>query len=109
MITAITALEAPEILAQGAFVLDVREDDEFAGGRMADATHIRLSELPDHLETLPHDRAILCVCRSGGRSGRAATFLDENGFTAINLDGGMQAWAEAGFAMVADSGDPVVL
>jgi len=86
----------------GAFLLDVRETNEFEAGRIDGATHIALAELPDHLDALPKDRYVICVCRSGGRSGRAASFLIEQGYQAINLEGGMIAWHEAGLPMVGD-------
>ena len=48
---------------------------------------------------------MVVVCRNGGRSARAAAWLNRNGFEAVNLDGGMAAWAEAGRPMVSDTGD----
>jgi hypothetical protein len=104
----VTALDAQQLLADGALLLDVREDAEFAAGRSSVALHIALATLPDHLESLDSARTIVCVCRSGGRSARATEFLTEHGFTAVNLEGGMTAWHEAGLPMVADEGEPVV-
>jgi len=103
-----TPLEAQKLIADGALLLDVREDGEFAAGRSADARHLPLATLPDYLETLDRERQIVCVCRSGGRSARATEFLVEQGFDAVNLEGGMTAWHEAGLPMVADSGEPIV-
>lgn len=99
---------AGEALANGAVLVDVREDDEWRAGRSAQAVHIPLAELPDHLAELPHDRLIVCVCRSGQRSLRAANFLEEGGFSAANLEGGMIAWDLAGEPLVADSGVPSI-
>jgi len=96
--------EALTALEEGAFLLDVREDDEWAAGRAPDAVHIVLGELPDRFDEIPRDRAILCVCRVGGRSGRAASFLAEAGYIALNLDGGMQAWAASELPLVGDEG-----
>jgi rhodanese-related sulfurtransferase len=100
--------EALEILSQGAFLLDVREDDEWADGRSELAVHIPLSDLPDHLEDLPRDRVVVCVCRSGSRSQRAAHFISENGFESVNLDGGMIAWAAQGKPLISDGATPVI-
>ena len=57
---------------------------------------------------LAEDRPIVCTCRSGGRSSRAGRFLLEQGFDAVNMDGGMLAWAEQGQPLVADRGEPVI-
>ena len=104
----VTALDAHQLIANGALLLDVREDDEFAAGRSADARQIALASLPDHLSSLDVNRPIVCVCRSGGRSARATEFLIEHGFSAVNLEGGMTAWHDAGLEMIADDGDPIV-
>ncbi|MGA2969487.1 MAG: rhodanese-like domain-containing protein [Acidimicrobiales bacterium] len=99
---------ATNALAEGAVLVDVREDDEWLAGHSAHAIHIPLAELPDHLAELPHDQLIVCVCRSGHRSLRAANFLAEGGFAAANLEGGMTAWDLAGEPLVADSGNPSI-
>ena len=105
----ITPLEAVQRQSAGALLLDVREDDEWSAGRAEGALHIRLSELPDHLEKLPTDREILCVCRVGGRSLRAAEFLHEAGFAVANISGGMQAWASLGLSLIGDGNEPAVI
>jgi len=77
-------------------VLDVREDDEFAGGHIAGAQHIPLGQLPGRLDEIPDDVRVVCVCAVGARSARAAHFLNAAGKDAVNLDGGMFQWATAG-------------
>jgi rhodanese-related sulfurtransferase len=99
---------AVEALANGAVLVDVREDDEWEAGHWAKAVHIPLAELPDHLGELPHDQLIVCVCRSGHRSLRAANFLSEGGFASANLEGGMIAWDLAGEPLVADGDEPSI-
>jgi rhodanese-related sulfurtransferase len=44
------------------------------------------------------------ICRTGGRSFRATTWLTENGYTAFNVVGGMGAWFEAGRPMTCETG-----
>jgi rhodanese-related sulfurtransferase len=100
--------QALELAAQGAFLLDVREANEWEAGRSALAIHVPLGEVPDRLDDLPKDRMIVCLCRSGGRSARATAFLMEQGFQAVNLEGGMMAWASEGQPLVADSGTAVI-
>jgi rhodanese-related sulfurtransferase len=99
---------AQHLLSEGAFLLDVREENEFAAGHAPDAHHTPLSSVPDVLEDLPRDRVIVCVCRSGARSARAANFLLEQGFDAVNLEGGMHAWHDAGAPLLSPDGEPRV-
>ena len=82
-------------------VLDVREPDEWEAGRIEDAVHIPLGELPGRLDELDRDRPVVAVCQTGARSARAADLLASRGFAAANLDGGLKAWEEAGLPTVA--------
>ena len=77
-------------------VLDVRQPSEFQVGHIASAKLIPLDKLKQHLNELPKDKSILCVCQSGSRSGVAARQLRAAGYTTINLRGGMGAWQRAG-------------
>jgi rhodanese-related sulfurtransferase len=97
----------------GAHVVDVREADEWVAGHIHGAQHIPLAELTGRLADLladqPEDDEVVVVCRSGGRSSRAVAWLVQNGVDAVNLDGGMGAWADAGRPMVSETGaDPFV-
>lgn len=74
-------------------IIDVREDDEWESGHIAQAHHIRLSEIPERLEELDRHREIIVVCRSGGRSGRACEYLSQNGYHVTNMQGGMLSWS----------------
>jgi rhodanese-related sulfurtransferase len=105
----VNVAEAIELLENGALLVDVRENNEWESGRAASATHIALSEVPDHLEELPRDQVIVCVCRSGARSGRATKFLVEQGRNAINLEGGMLAWDAEGEPIVGDIDEPTII
>ncbi len=86
-----------------AVLVDVREQDEWDAGHVEGALHIPLADLPARLDDLP-DGEVVVVCRSGGRSARAVAWLSQNGYDAVNLDGGMGAWAEAGRPMVSETG-----
>jgi rhodanese-related sulfurtransferase len=93
----------------GAFLLDVREDDEWVAGHAPDAIHIPLGELSNRGIEVPRDQTVYVICRSGGRSARAAFALVASGWDAVNVAGGMQDWARAGRPMTAESGaDPYV-
>ena len=107
-ISEVSATEAAELLAGDAVLVDVRQENEWDLGHAPMATLIPLAELPDHLEDIPRGHVVVCVCRSGARSLRAATFLDESGFDVRNLTGGMIAWSEQGLPFVSDSGEPSI-
>lgn len=82
--------------ADGAPVIDVREPHEYVQAHVPGAILIPLGELPDRLEEVPSDRAVLFICASGVRSRRAAEFLARHGADATNVAGGTLAWIEAG-------------
>ena len=105
----VNVAEALALLGEGALLLDVREDNEWESGRAHDAVHIPLNEVPDHVEEFPRDRLIVCVCRSGARSGRAAKFLVERGRDVVNLEGGMLAWNSEGEPIVGDIDQPTII
>jgi rhodanese-related sulfurtransferase len=79
-----------------ATLLDVREADEVAEGRIAGSTHIPLGQLAARAFELDRGRPVITVCRSGGRSSQAAQFLAAQGYDVANLAGGMTAWAADG-------------
>ncbi len=54
-----------------------------------------LGRLADQVGQVPKDRTIICICRAGGRSARATEALTAAGYDAVNMTGGMQAWAAA--------------
>lgn len=93
-------------LPQDAVLLDVREPFEWAAGHAPDAVHIPMGELPGRVEDVPRDRNVVVVCKVGGRSAQVAAWLNRGGWDAVNLDGGMEAWAAAGRLMVSETGQP---
>jgi rhodanese-related sulfurtransferase len=98
----------PEVPAasvpDGAWLLDVREDDEWAAGHVPGARHIPLGQLSARTAEVPQDHPVFVICRSGARSGRAVQALTGAGWQAVNVAGGMQDWAAAGRPMTTDSG-----
>ncbi|NWF71286.1 MAG: rhodanese-like domain-containing protein [Chloroflexi bacterium] len=94
----LSAMEAQARLkqAQPPFLLDVRTAAEFRDAHIQGAVLIPLDELEDRLAEVPRERAIICVCRSGSRSGMATSQLVRAGYDASNLQGGMIAWGMAG-------------
>jgi rhodanese-related sulfurtransferase len=98
------ALDAEDAVANGALLLDVREPDEFDAGHAPAARCVPLGELGQRLGELAEATAVVCVCRSGARSAAAAEALTAAGYDAINLVGGMLAWAREGLPMVTSAG-----
>jgi rhodanese-related sulfurtransferase len=96
----IDAAEAADRLAARTVVIvDVRQDAEWKKGHIKGALHIPLTRLSGRLQQLPHDTAIVTVCRSGHRSALAARTLTRHGHQVLNLRGGMNAWARAGLPL----------
>ena len=97
-------------IPEGARILDVREDYEWVAGHAAGALHIPLDQLPARLEELDPDEDLYVICRTGGRSFRAAQWLSGHGYSALNVAGGMDQWLETGLPLVSDNGlKPVIL
>jgi len=94
--TRITATELQAMITAKTplYLLDVRSSQEFKhDGHIAGAHLIPLGELPSKLAQIPRDRTVVCICRSGARSGAALNQLAQAGFTNIrNLSGGMMGW-----------------
>jgi len=105
---------AVEDLDPAALLVDVREDDEWAAGHIEDALHIPMSRFIATLaatpQVLPTDAPIVVVCAVGARSAQVTTWLNQHGYQARNLIGGMHAWDAARRPMSSDTGArPIVL
>jgi rhodanese-related sulfurtransferase len=82
--------------AEETFVLlDVREPEEVATASIPWATAIPMAQIPARMHELPRDEQIVCMCHHGARSERVAEFLAANGYDAVNLAGGIDAWSTA--------------
>jgi rhodanese-related sulfurtransferase len=81
--------------SQGAFVLDVREPDEYEDGHVPGAVPMPLATVPDHVDQVPTTGPVYVICAAGARSRRAAEFLRGAGADAINVAGGTRAWIDA--------------
>jgi rhodanese-related sulfurtransferase len=91
-----------------AFLLDVREHDEWKAGHVPGALHIPLGELGARYPEIARDRPLYVICRSGVRSARAAQALAGAGWDAHNVADGMTGWHAAGRPMASDTGTPYV-
>ena len=80
------------LLVPGVQLVDVREPGEVAAGGLPDFVNIPLGQLTARVRELDPARRVLLLCRSGNRSGQAARWLAQQGFTdVVNLAGGMLA------------------
>lgn len=104
-ITEVSPLDAAGLREQGTVLVDVREPDEWAAGHAPHAVHVPLAEVEAAAARLA-GKEVLAVCRSGGRSARAAETLARAGIEVRNVAGGMAAWAAAGLPVVRDDGTP---
>jgi rhodanese-related sulfurtransferase len=74
-------------------LLDVREPWECTIARLPGSVNIPLNEIPRRLQELGVAGDIVVMCKSGGRSRRAAEYLLAQGFERVgNLSGGINAW-----------------
>src|SRR3954451_8839933 len=96
----VSPIDAVALVDAGALLLDVREDDEWQAGHAPRAEHLPMSRIQREYERLPTDRQIVCVCHVGARSAVVAEALRNAGWNAVNLTGGMEAWARAGLPVV---------
>jgi rhodanese-related sulfurtransferase len=94
-------------VADGAYLLDVRESDEWTAGHVPGAHHLPMMEVPVRMAEVPQDEPVVVVCRMGGRSAQVVAYLRHHGWDNVaNLGGGMEDWAAAGRELVSDDASP---
>jgi hydroxyacylglutathione hydrolase len=94
------ATEAKADLQAGATPLDVREPAEYATGHIPGAINVPLGRLGAHLDRVPAGEAIVVYCGHGERASSAVSIMESAGRTGlVNLEGGIGAWAKAGYAV----------
>lgn len=82
---------------ENAQLIDVREPDEFSEVHAKNAVNLPLSNFAALSEEIDYEQPIYVICKSGGRSAEASQFLEAvRGTEAINVEGGTQAWVNAG-------------
>lgn len=96
--------EVPSPPYDGTVILDVREADEWNDGHAPGALHIPMVDVPARMDEIDIDAEVYVLCRSGGRSITVVTYLNEVGFEAVCVSGGMVAWQKSGRPLVADDG-----
>ena len=85
--------KAQALVQQGAKLIDVRTEGEFADGHLPNAENIPVQRFSEHVSTLAQsDQPIIVYCRSGQRSGRAARMLQDAGAKQVFDLGPMSRW-----------------
>jgi rhodanese-related sulfurtransferase len=86
----------PTEVTGDAYLLDVREDDEWTAGHAPGAHHLPMMDVPARLAEIPTDADVVVV-----------SYLTGQGWDNVrNLGGGMQSWAAAGRDVVSEDGQP---
>ncbi len=97
----ISAVEAAQKREAGAFLLDVRQPDEWEAVHIPGATLIPLDQLETRLNEVPRDQEVVVVCRSGNRSATGRDILLNAGFKQVtSMAGGMNDWQRQGLPTV---------
>ncbi|MCG1021976.1 rhodanese-like domain-containing protein [Sutcliffiella horikoshii] len=74
------------------YLVDVREDEEIEMGKIKQAEHIRMGDIPENLDKLDKDKEYIVICRSGRRSENVCHYLQDQGYKVRNMVGGMLEW-----------------
>jgi adenylyltransferase/sulfurtransferase len=74
-------------------LLDVREAWELDIASVPGVVHIPMGDVAERVGEIDRSREVVVLCRSGRRSLEVARFLQQNGFKAVNLAGGVLAWS----------------
>jgi rhodanese-related sulfurtransferase len=84
-------------------IVDVRTAEEVGTGRIEGSINLdfKSPDFASRIEQISKNETVLIYCASGIRSGRAMELMKEKGFKEIyNLEGGLNAWREAGMPIV---------
>jgi rhodanese-related sulfurtransferase len=87
-------------------VIDVRRDYEWDAGHLPESVRIEVNELTSRSDEIPRERPVIFVCRAGNRSGMAAEAFRQAGWDAYHVEGGLQAWVEAGQPLDGEVAEP---
>ncbi|MHB8135734.1 MAG: rhodanese-like domain-containing protein [Anaerolineaceae bacterium] len=89
--------QAAKMRDEGAFILDVREPQEWAQFHIPGSTLIPLGELSNRLNEIPENKDIVVVCRSGNRSAQGRDILLDAGFNSVtSMAKGVTQWQVQG-------------
>jgi rhodanese-related sulfurtransferase len=96
--TEVTIEDLATAISHGAYVLDVREPDEYAEAHVPGAVLIPLGQLEERIDEVEDGSRVFVICRSGARSLKGADILESNGIDCVSVAGGTLGWIASGRA-----------
>ncbi|MFX1671172.1 rhodanese-like domain-containing protein [Paraburkholderia sp. A2WS-5] len=100
----VSAAEATQLInRRNAVVIDLRSADDFAKGHLPAARHLEFGELQTKVAQFVKNKSnpVLLVCQTGQQSHKAQRLVKDAGFAEVHvLDGGVNAWQQAGMPVV---------
>jgi rhodanese-related sulfurtransferase len=100
----VSAAEATQLInRRNAVVVDLRSGEDFAKGHLPSARHLEFAELQAKVGQLVKNKSnpVLLVCQTGQQSHKAQRLVKDAGFAEVHvLDGGVNAWQQAGMPVV---------
>ena len=96
MATEVTIDDLADAISHGAYVLDVREPDEYAEAHVPGVVLIPLGQLEERIDEVEDGSRVFVICRSGARSLKGADILEANGIDAVSVAGGTLGWVASG-------------
>ena len=96
MATEVTIDDLADAISHGAYVLDVREQEEYDEVHVPSAVLIPLGQLEDRINEVEDGSRVFVICRSGARSLKGADILEANGIDAVSVAGGTLGWVASG-------------
>ena len=76
-------------------IIDVREGWEVAQGKVPEAIHIPMNDIPEVMDKISMDKPVVIMCHTGNRSFQVAQWLAMQGYeNVMNLDGGIERWSK---------------
>jgi rhodanese-related sulfurtransferase len=97
--------EAAAAALRGEIVIDVRNADEYSAGHLPRSIFMPLPTVPLRTSELDRHVPVYVICESGARAFQACQFLQQHGYHAINVHGGMNAYRQAGLPLDTDTRD----
>jgi rhodanese-related sulfurtransferase len=94
--TEVTIDDLADAISHGAYVLDVREQEEYDEVHVPGVVLIPLGQLEDRINEVEDGSRVFVICRSGARSLKGADILEANGIDAVSVAGGTLGWVASG-------------
>lgn len=95
--SSVSVTEAVTLANQrNAVFLDVRPHEQFKGGTIAQARNVPVADIDAKMSSLSKDKPVIVFCEHGRQSQAVTSKLRKAGYEAVNLEGGLTKWIDAG-------------